>query len=441
MMRNKQHMQLLKFSVGFFKKQIRHQVSLFFLISGWILLFGSCQSVKKTKLAQGAMNHTNALSDNASTAMQVVVVDSSIVYEPDTGDAAKDGYASMRIPALIRTQKGTLLAFCEGRLGSSSDWTPMNLLLRRSLDDGKTWKPAQIIAPKGQGPTSNPTPILSADGTIHLLYQRDYARAYYTKSTDEGKTWSKAIDITSTVDQIKGTYPWNVLAPGPGHGIQLKNGRLLAPIWLANSPVLGAKRKHGPSCVATIYSDDLGKTWKMGTLVADNSPAIKNPNESVLAELNDGRVIINIRSGSKRHLRAVATSPDGISQWSQPVFDTALFDPVCMAGMIRWTPPARLFNKKVNRQAKKTTDTWLAFSNPDSRDIAKHPRKNLTLKLSPDGGKTWPVAQVINPGASGYSDLAQDQKGNIYCLYETNTKGKGWNYSLVLKKIQVRSGK
>lgn len=441
MMRFKQRAQQQPFVIYFLTMKIKRYLFQVLLLSVGVLLLGSCQSISQAHLTKNKVRQTSAESAIPAAFLQVEVVDSSIVFEPQTGAAAKQGYASMRIPALICTNKGTLLAFCEGRLGSSSDWTPMNLLLRRSLDGGKTWEPAQIIAPKGKGPTSNATPILSADGTVHLLYQRDYARAYYTKSTDEGKTWSKVRDITSTVDHIKGVYPWNVLAPGPGHGIQLKSGRLLAPIWLANSPVLGAKRKHGPSSVATIYSDDLGETWKMGSLVADNSPAIKNPNESVLAELNDGRVIINIRSGSDRHLRAVASSPDGISQWSQPVFDSALFDPVCMAGMIRWTPPAGIRNRKGIRHAKKNKQTWLAFSNPDSRGIAKHPRQNLTLRLSPDGGKTWSVAKVINPGASGYSDLATGQNGIIYCLYETNTNGSGWNYSLVLKKIQVRKAK
>ena len=386
---------------------------------------------------KSGIKDNNAIHSLASP-IELAVVDSSIVFEPDTGVAAKTGYASMRIPALVRTNKGNLLAFCEGRVGTSSDWAEMDLLLRRSLDGGKNWQPAQIVAPRGQGPTSNATPIVSEDGTIHLLYQRDYAHLFYTKSTDEGKTWSAAVDITTTVDKIKNVYAWNVLAPGPGHGIQLKNGRLIAAIWLAASPVVKPKRKHGPSCVATIYSDDLGKSWKMGKIVADNSEEIKNPNESMLVELADGRVMINMRTGSDTHQRAVAYSPDGISDWSHPVFVPELFDPICMAGFVKITPPKRL-----RRVAGKFSSgkSWILFSNPDSRNIKGYPRRQLTLKLSLDGGSSWPVTRLLQSGPAGYSDLATDDQGNIYCLYETNTKAKGWNYSLVLKKISIRPAK
>lgn len=396
------------------------------LVAGILLLMSSCHSLKQTKS-----------SGSTYGSFRLTVVDSSIVFEPDTAksEIQNGGYASMRIPALVRTPKGTLLAFCEGRVGTASDWTDMDLLLRRSTDGGKSWQHQQVVAKRQKGPTSNATPIVSSDGTIHLLYQRDYARAYYTRSTDEGKSWLEPVDITPVVDQFKKDYSWNVLAPGPGHALQLENGRLLAPIWLANSPVTGAKRKHSPSVVATIYSDDLGRSWKAGSIAAYNTPELTNPNESALTQLNDGRVMINIRSGSKAHLRAISISPDGISNWSKPVFDTALFDPICMAGLIKLPLKATAAKK-----GKEKRTTVLAFSNPDSRDIPKHPRRNLTLKISPDEGQSWPVSMVINKGAAGYSDLAVENNGKktgfIYCLYETNTVGQGWNYSLVLKKIK-----
>lgn len=347
--------------------------------------------------------------------------DSSVVFEPG-GE-----YASMRIPALVMTKKGTLLAFCEGRIGTSSDWADMDLLMRRSTDKGKTWNPNQVIASRQGGtPTSNATPIVDRDGTVHLIYQRDYARAYYTQSKDDGKTWSKAIDITYAFDAFKLEYDWKVLAPGPGHAIQLKNGRLLVPVWLSDPDKLVPHRSHGPSCVATIYSDDLGKTWKRGAIAAKNTPELKSPNETVAVQLEDGRVMLNMRSPSNVHLKAITYSLDGVSNWSKPVFDEELFEPVCMASLI-----------KVPSKGK-TKKTTLVFANPDSRNIEKFPRKNLTVKLSFDDGENWPVQKVLNTGPSGYSDLAVDSKGTIYCLYETNTIGKGWNYSLVLKKFKLK---
>ena len=344
----------------------------------------------------------------------------SIVFEP------KGEYASMRIPALVMTQKGTLLAFCEGRIGTASDWADMDLLMRRSTNKGKSWESAIVIATREGGkPTSNPTPIVDHEGTIHLLYQRDYARAYYTQSKDDGITWSKAADITYVFEAFKPEYDWKVLAPGPGHAIQLKNGRLLVPVWLSDPDKLIPHRSHSPSCVATIYSDDLGKTWMRGAIVANNSPELKSPNETMAVQLNDGRVMLNMRSPSAIRRKAISYSTDGATNWSKPVFDDELFEPVCMSSII-----------KIPLKGK-SGKTALIFVNPDSRNIEKHPRQNLTVKLSYDDGESWTVQKVLDPGPSGYSDLAVGSDGEVYCLYETNTVGKGWNYSLVLRKFKL----
>ncbi|HYG38716.1 MAG TPA: sialidase family protein [Cytophagales bacterium] len=348
------------------------------------------------------------------------VFETYTVFEPIQGK-----YSSMRIPALVSTKEGTLLAFCEGRISSASDWADMDLLMKRSTDEGKTWD-LQVIAPRqGGAPTSNPTPIVDSDGTIHLLYQRDYARAYYTKSADDGKTWSEAVDITYVFDQFKPEYDWEVLAPGPGHAIQMKNGRLLVPVWMADPVKTEPHRKHYPSCIATIYSDDLGKTWKRGDIVANNSPEFKNPSETMAVQLADGRVMLNIRNPTDVKRRGISYSPDGISNWTKVTFDEELFEPTCMATIIRYS------------EKDKDGKNRLIFINPDSRHLEKHPRKNLTAKLSYDEGETWPVQKVLNAGASGYSDVAIGPDGMIYCLYETNTVGEGWNYSLLLKKFNL----
>ena len=365
-------------------------------------------------IISGACKTSTPLSSN-----KVQVPDSVAVFLPDTT------YASMRIPALVMTKKGTLLAFCEGRIGSASDWADMDLLMRRSTDEGQTWEPPVVIAAREGGkPTSNPTPIVDNEGTIHLLYQRDYARAYYVQSKDDGKTWSKPNDITYAFDEFKPEYDWKVLAPGPGHAIQLKSGRLLAPVWLSDPEKLVPRRGHGPSCVATIYSDDLGKTWKRGSIVANNSPQLKSPNESMVVQLDDGRIMINMRNPTDVHRKAISFSPDGISNWSKPVFDDELFEPVCMASMIKIP--------EKNNSGK----SMLIFSNPDSRNIPKHPRRNLTIKLSFDASESWQVQKVLHAGPSGYSDLAIGENA-IYCLYEANEEAGGWNYTIVLKRFSL----
>jgi len=347
------------------------------------------------------------------------VEDSSVVFEPNSI------YTSTRIPALVITQKGTLLAFCEGRIGTASDWADMNLIMRRSVDGGKTWQPIRILDSNKGSPVGNPTPIVDDKGTVHLLYQKDYAEAFYTWSDDDGITWKSPLNITSVFDQFKSDYNWKILAPGPGHGIQLKSGRLLSAVWLANSSKLVPRRSHSPSCVATIYSDDYGKTWKRGAIAVDSSESISNPNESMPVQLTDGTVLLGIRNANSIKRRAFSNSNDGISNWGKVRFEEELFDPTCMASII--AVPAKNKNEK----------PAIVFVNPDSRNIEKHPRQNLTAKLSFDGGYTWQVQKVLNSSTSGYSDLAIDPAGTIYCLYETNIVGKGFNYSLVLKKFNT----
>jgi len=343
-------------------------------------------------------------------------VTTSIVFEPH------GPYASMRIPAIVLTHQGSLLAFCEGRIGTASDWTDMDMLMRRSTDGGRTWEPAIVVAPRRDAlPTSNATPIVDRQGTIHLVYQRGYERSYYTKSVDDGKTWSPAVDITYAFEAFKPEYNALVIAPGPGHSIQLKNGRLLVPVWICDPAKLTPHKSHYPSRVATVYSDDTGRTWKRGELVPD-VPEVKNPSETMAVELEDGRVMLVMRHSNDNHRKGISYSADGIGGWTKPVLQNDLFEPVCMSTIIR-----------VDDHGKK----GLLFINPDSRHLPKYPRKNLTAKLSYDEGKTWPIQQVIDTSFSGYSDVAVDNTGNVYCLYETNTISKGFNYSLVLKRFTI----
>ncbi|HVU83550.1 MAG TPA: sialidase family protein, partial [Puia sp.] len=193
-------------------------------------------------------------------AQQRMFSDTTLLFDP-----VHDGYTMYHVPAIIRSKKSTLIAFAEGRYGNGNDWTEIDLVMRRSTDNGNTWGPLQILVPHSHGmPTSNITPIADRNGTIHLLYQVNYAHAYYIKSTDEGKTWSAPIDITYAFDAFKKDYNWKVLAPGPGHAIQLKNGRLLVPVWLCTPDRSKPGGDHRPSCVATIYSDDDGRTWHRG---------------------------------------------------------------------------------------------------------------------------------------------------------------------------------
>jgi sialidase-1 len=354
----------------------------------------------------------------------------------DLFHADTSGYKIYRIPGVVVTKAGTVLAYCEARKSDRGDWGTIDILLRRSTDGGKTWgdaaKVADVPGPKEKNPVAlaqklankddvtynNPVMIADRSGAIHLLYCLEYMRCFYCRSDDDGKTWSKPTEITaSAFDPLKKGYDWKVLATGPGHGIQLKSGRLVVACWLSTGT---GGHAHRPSIVTTITSDDGGKTWKPGEVAIPNTAEWINPNESTIAELPDGTVMLNARSESKANRRLVTTSADGATKWSKPAFDDALVEPICMGALLS------IPEKKV-----------LLFSNPDNLEKtgAKAPpaaganrdRKNVTVRLSEDNGKTWAAKRSVESGFSAYSDLAVLKDGTVLLLYERAGE-KGGNY-------------
>ncbi|HUR47737.1 MAG TPA: sialidase family protein, partial [Candidatus Saccharimonadales bacterium] len=192
------------------------------------------------------------------------------------------------------------------------------------------------------------------------------------------------------------------------HGIQLKSGRLLVPVWISTGTGSGG---HRPSVTATIFSDDGGSSWHSGEIAFPNSREWVNPSEAMLVELSDGQVMMNGRTESRASRRLVTTSPDGATQWAQPHFDEALGEPVCMGSITRLSVEPR--------------KSRILFSNPDNLSKSSSEeksvsgaRKNLSIKLSYDEAKTWPVNKVLEPGFSAYSDLAVLPHGTILCLFE-----------------------
>lgn len=168
------------------------------------------------------------------------------------------GYQRFHIPGVVVTANGTILAWCEARKNDGRDWDDIDILLRRSTDDGKTWseprKIAAVDGPKTKNPFAlrlshtdpdsvtynNPVMIADADGTVHMLFCLEYMRCFYQRSKDDGASWSQPVEVTDTFAAFRKDYDWKVLATGPNHSIQLQSGRLVVPVWLSvfeDSPI------------------------------------------------------------------------------------------------------------------------------------------------------------------------------------------------------------
>jgi sialidase-1 len=320
------------------------------------------------------------------------------VTKTDLFAAGTNGYHTYRIPALLTTREGTVLAFCEARKNGPADAGDIDVALRRSFDGGVTWEEMRLIADEGTNTIGNPCPVQDRrTGRIWLLlcrnaedgHERDILAGKASRdvlvmwSDDDGGTWSGPRDITAEVKRPG----WTWYATGPGHAVQLADGRLVVPCNHAvldpDAGVSGPYRSH------VIVSDDGGETWRLGGIVGDGT------NECMLAELADCSLYINMRSYHGRHRRAIAYSRDGGETWSDIAWDEALTEPVCQGSVIAG-PDGRLL-----------------FANP-----ASERREKLTVKRSADNGRTWPEALLLEEGPSAYSDLAVTADGTVLCMYE-----------------------
>jgi sialidase-1 len=326
--------------------------------------------------------------------------------------SGRDGYHTYRIPALAVTTKGTMLAFCEGRRNSRSDTGDIDLLLKRSTDNGATWSAQQVIWDDAGNTCGNPCAVVDRDtGTVWLLStwnrgddherqiidgtSKDTRRVFVTSSTDDGVTWAKPREITADAK----LPDWTWYATGPGSGIRIERGphqgRLVIPC-----DHIEADTKHYYSHV--IYSDDHGRTWRLGGRTPRHQV-----NECEVVELSGGRLMLNMRNydRSKSH-RQVAVSDDGGLTWTDQRFDPALVEPICQASIRRYRWPVEGY------------DGVILFSNPAS----SQGRIKMTVRASFDDGQTWPKARVLHEGPSAYSSLEVLPDGRIACLYEAGLR-------------------
>lgn len=325
----------------------------------------------------------------------------------DVFTSGSDGYAIFRIPSIVATNNGTLLAFAEGRVNSGSDTGDIDTVLKRSFDGGKTWGPLQVIWDDGENTCGNPAPVVDRrTGRIVLLStwnsghdhekdiwdrtSRDTRRVFVSYSTDDGETFTEPREITSTTKRPE----WRWYATGPCHGIQLEDGTLVIP---ANHTVTERVNNHF-SHSHVIISRDGGDTWELGGSTSDRT------NESTVVELDDGRLLLNSRSYHDLNRRAVSLSDDGGKSWYGAFLHPDLVEPVCQASILK---------------IKHNDKSVYLFSNPPSTK-----RENVTVRLSQDECQTWSSGLMLHEGFGAYSDLVSLQDGMAGCLYERDQGGK-----------------
>ncbi|HVY76550.1 MAG TPA: sialidase family protein [Puia sp.] len=338
--------------------------------------------------------------------------------------AGDEGYSCFRIPAMVTTKKGTVLAISEGRRNNCGDAGDIDLVVKRSFDGGKTWGPLQVIWSDSTNTCGNPSPVVdNKTGEIILLStwnlgtdheknivnqtSRDTRKVFVLSSADDGSTWSSPQDITKSVKQDN----WTWYATGPGAAIQIKKGKYKGRLVVACDHIEAVSKT---SCSHTIYSDDDGKTWVLGGTVPQGKV-----NESTVAELPDSRLMLNMRNAGEARYRQVAFSTDGGKSWSDIHADSTLIEPVCQGSLIQYS----------YRSKKK----FMVFSNPAS----KTSREAMTVRLSYDKGKTWPLSKLLYSGPSAYSCLAVLPDGNIACLFEAGY-AKAYE-GLVFSEIELKA--
>lgn len=309
--------------------------------------------------------------------------------------AGEGGYRKYRIPALVASVRGTVLAFCEARRHTGEDYDEIDILVRRSTDGGRTWDASQLVVADGDRTCGNPCPVVDhRTGTIILPFCKDNQQVFVTRSEDDGITWAEPEEITESVKDPA----WSFLGTGPGHGIQLRSGRLLVPSWCDSSPGPITWRNPSPSIGKiqssfAIYSDDGGRTWQCGEeMTADAS------DECAAVELEDGTVYMNMRSRQDRRCRAFARSVDGGRTWSTVEYDPSLPEPSCQGSLIRLDE-----HRVVLSHLSSTRE-----------------RTHLTIRVSSDECRTWPFVRVLEAGTAAYSDLAVAE-GHVLCLYEADS--------------------
>ncbi|MCS0599949.1 exo-alpha-sialidase [Streptomyces sp. LP11] len=326
------------------------------------------------------------------------------------------GYACFRIPAVVRTTDGTLLAFAEGRVLNCGDAADIDIVVKRSTDGGRTWGPLRVVT-EGAGNThGNPAPVVDrATGRIWLAETYNTGRAdsascsvpcdrtpHLQYSDDDGLSWSEPRDLSPEILPAD----WNSwYATGPVHGIQLTRGRYAGRLVFGVNAETWDGTRVSANHAALIVSDDHGGHWRIGATdtwpIAADGTFRQKPSELTLAERDDGSVLVSGREqdGTDLGHRTQAVSRDGGGSFTAPFRGIPdLYAPQVQGSLLRLGGRLLL----------------ACPADPDRR-------RTMMIRSSYDGGRTWESVDrgtVVTTDWSGYSDLVAVGRDTVGLLYE-----------------------
>jgi sialidase-1 len=305
----------------------------------------------------------------------------------------KEDIACYRIPAIVTAPNGDLITAIDERVPSCADLRDnnnINIVSKRSSDNGKTWTPIQRLVdyPLGQS-ASDPSMIVDRmTHTIFLFFNymdldREPQVYYlkYIKSEDNGKSWSEAVDITDQITPDHWHKDFKFITSG--RGIQTRKGTLIHTLVNLNNGLHLFK------------SEDHGRTWQL-----IDTPLISG-DESKVVERSDGSWMVNCRLNKKGYRQIYISEDEGKTWTTHP--DYNLVDPGCNAGIIRWDTNDSAIPKGI-----------LLFVNA----FDPHNRKNLTLSISKDDGKTWSAQKTIYQGPAAYATVTLLENADLGIVFE-----------------------
>lgn len=360
-------------------------------------------------------------------------------------DSNVGGYKCYRIPEIEQAPNGDLLAFVEARKFDCDDFGYVDIVMKRSTDQGMTWSTGSIVANNGENKCGDIAVIVDKmdvrypSGRIFMLYNtateymskegvtKRVREAWYKTSTDNGNTWSEAVNITTSVHKPYApeynpayNFPenWQSMVNGPASGLQVKNGSKKGRLYVSSNHSIGtAATPFGNYFSNGYYSDDHGETWNL-------SPDIAMPcgNEGTAAELKDGTIVQNFRYQYLKDptgqtldtkYRVLCSSSDSGDTWGKAEFNTDLPTPVCQGCMIDV-----VYKDK----------HYLLFSHPDNNSH----RVGMTIFVSGDEGKTWTQKYLVDKGPGAYSALVCLDNDCVGIAYELGNTG-----GIAFKKIKL----